>query len=1730
MRPSSSAPASEAGNTTPPRESALNSSFMSGIHDSGASRTTDITSGSGFSSMKSLRIKSGFKRGYFQPLHDGFVFLTRKKPSASNPIMQDLVATAQNSATESGGNVFELSEKLVKNLETYYTTLLSCDLPDDSAISISLQKAAEKIAKVIRDYKEKLGQFRDIDFDIRNGHIPNTLEDTGINLRQILFDRALSESSALIDKIEFELTEVEKKIATDESAVTNSISQLNAKDDKSENGVTKLKAEEAKKEQYEKFKKFKKFSVSIVKSKTEILVSASETMELAEDVAATHPPSLRTPDVSSFFSYQIDDADGDLSTSFLIDTSRRPDVTIFDGATATATSTQGDHVTAYTSFLQLFVNLIPLVGKYEDLPHKAREMLSLVFNQDDMTSFCFITDQTVQQQPISDNNRREFLKAVGKEYDKIAAINLIIKTYQAECSCAKICAIGDEYLRSMNAAPLTAVRIPAGAKNNKDKKEGKKITALERLSKHFAGEILIKLIDEDIKKLEPISSDSPSHQLKRKRKANLEEWKKRLIPATQEPENTKLFRYGFNSVCNSIRDGLCDLLDIPSRDRLSEIGSSYIEYYDDLVKQIIVRHFRISGVMLSWITNGLDDLAKKEKSITIYKIIADGFLEKLKSDPDLKETVERIKQSYVVGNRAYDFESTSPTAEPQSTITFAEFLAKILEERAEKFKALYLTFEKREFAFRSPPEARARSSAHDSAKDVSGVLNPLFSRTVAPETLSFDAELDAFNFVSDRSNLTHQNMMTLLRSSFVGSGIGEADYDKMVDKNIAIAVISEDNSIDTSLRDVILNFIGQEVPQDQASIALCRGHISTLGVIEGDTHWSALHLRRGVVGEGDAQIIHAYHMDSSGSISIPSAVTRVLSSIKTNVASFPASEVKERASAVLKNISFANCRNLPCDAQTDGYSCGYHTAFNLLRMHNHEESFEVAGAAAGNISDRVTQESASLDFDSFIRSKKAILQQHFNPASPTFSSADPDFDSKKIIHSTMTGDGDFFEKLESLMRIEEFFQRYGDGDIESAELLNSLKIEKLYKKIIGDCVEGIRVAAYTYDSPRINSTEELEEYLEKINTPSRCQNPKLLLPLLRKITGNIDNFVECLNADNLSEYDALLDSTTIATETLEAAGETLTTPSLGHDKMLNIFLIIGPGIEKEFVRIDTNIEALGKEKLSSVFDCRSEASYKKAIASIKEIISKNLDKDVHLITYGHGKRDRTIRLGKDVFPESIFNDLEHPRPFVLSVVSCHAGAGIDGLRDKMKESQTMIIYAGKRATISSSDTERVQEIIDSRDFVPQLISINANRSIKLTPPETIKIITRDGVRKFSPFESFKGGKKPSEKAILAEIIKQQIDVIGLLKPSEDSEEAKALSSLDLDKVLRESSAEMKRYLSDLAFMVAITKEDTKAEYLTHLVNDLGVDPIKTHDARNEKLSLIIETCAAGNLEMARFLIEKDAAQATLQTDSGLTPLMAACQNGKEEVVEFLLPFLTKEQVAQKNNDEDSAVTLACRSGCSLEILQSLMAKDEIDITEIKKDGCNILHDAAIGGNVEVFEFLYTQLEAIAVEYASQNNLNERTPTDEAIAKNHLAIVDFAIEHKLPFSETNLVGKKHLLFEAGLNGHNHLLDYLISHDLADLGDAEEDSGIFHILAAAEFDQKKIDLAAKLLSKGLGVEDLNTKNSAGKTAIDLAHDSGNERMVELFLEYSKPSERVVAESSSAFAESRSQPHRE
>lgn len=254
------------------------------------------------------------------------------------------------------------------------------------------------------------------------------------------------------------------------------------------------------------------------------------------------------------------------------------------------------------------------------------------------------------------------------------------------------------------------------------------------------------------------------------------------------------------------------------------------------------------------------------------------------------------------------------------------------------------------------------------------------------------SELNGYNQVHDQTLLSMQNVAWLLPEVFSknqGYGVDSTRASSYVGQQqggLLETIVIDPASDNEALTDEIIKFVGIDENQvreysDRASFALCSSSIKDGIEVGGSGHWTSLHLRK--VNKDDHIEIQAFYADSLGNqantddLSGIKAFNGVISKITQDQYQLSSnqerSDVHSRGLKKIKskNVVFKDISKVQCMQQNDNYSCGYHTARNLLVFHKMRND-ELSGA------DLSKDNSHSTSFDKFLEEYKSLLQKEFN--------------------------------------------------------------------------------------------------------------------------------------------------------------------------------------------------------------------------------------------------------------------------------------------------------------------------------------------------------------------------------------------------------------------------------------------------------------------------------------------------------------------------------------------------------------------------------------------------------------------------------------------------------------------------------------------------------------------------------------------------------------------------------
>ncbi len=340
---------------------------------------------------------------------------------------------------------------------------------------------------------------------------------------------------------------------------------------------------------------------------------------------------------------------------------------------------QGDHVTAYVTFLSAVIHSIPRVTRFRDLRKIIFDRLAFTFNDkkvgkssiSDRQSFIAkataIINNLRGDTPASNDNspsspqedesnfdriRRTIttkLKRNGFSQEAVDEMDRALKSNQQRTVCEEICAISNLFVNTINAEKFGSLGTDKSVENN----ESKAAYALEDLRTYYQ---LLKANKEVVLK---ISANGDKPDLKHPAvKRVIENNESAVSKKTVIGQFKKLQTQTPSSIATRLEDYFYTLLDldydklktelIELKTELEEDRKIYGESIIDdtlaiISKNLIRRHVRCMGILCCDIISGIIPETEGERRGEMLKALVDGFLERICTPRSKSSTsLERI--------------------------------------------------------------------------------------------------------------------------------------------------------------------------------------------------------------------------------------------------------------------------------------------------------------------------------------------------------------------------------------------------------------------------------------------------------------------------------------------------------------------------------------------------------------------------------------------------------------------------------------------------------------------------------------------------------------------------------------------------------------------------------------------------------------------------------------------------------------------------------------------------------------------------------------------------------------------------------------------------------------------------------------------------------------------------------------------------------------------------------
>jgi hypothetical protein len=350
---------------------------------------------------------------------------------------------------------------------------------------------------------------------------------------------------------------------------------------------------------------------------------------------------------------------------------------------------------------------------------------------------------------------------------------------------------------------------------------------------------------------------------------------------------------------------------------------------------------------------------------------------------------------------------------------------------------------------------------------------------------------DSFNQVSDKTNLTHANMLTSL-----------AKYQQYPDEiSVGIYSYSDPRIGINSMANDIADFY-HDPNKKNKSFVVCSGNLVQVDYgrgeigneLRGDNHWTTLNFHKDNQGKITAYYTDSLNGNSSDASKIPEPITKLIDHIN---------QVMPSRGGSYQNIEV---KKLLCESQPDLHKCGDYAVFNALALNQmSDEDFN-----ANKVKDviNLTHRNDSLQRDQdysgswvveytvndFCNQNREFLKQNYNSNN---SSSNQSSRQKSTPKPSMLCDNLAKNLEESLIIRNSCDHLNEDSMIATAIAISSIEEDNL--KFLNQLKDKIIASGINFN-PRVD--EDSIKLLDLISSPIIASNLEKFLPILTRIEAD----------------------------------------------------------------------------------------------------------------------------------------------------------------------------------------------------------------------------------------------------------------------------------------------------------------------------------------------------------------------------------------------------------------------------------------------------------------------------------------------------------------------------------------------------------------------------------------------------------------------------------------------------
>ncbi len=255
---------------------------------------------------------------------------------------------------------------------------------------------------------------------------------------------------------------------------------------------------------------------------------------------------------------------------------------------------------------------------------------------------------------------------------------------------------------------------------------------------------------------------------------------------------------------------------------------------------------------------------------------------------------------------------------------------------------------------------------------------------------------------------------------------------------------------------------------------------------------------------------------------------------------------------------------------------------------------------------------------------------------------------------------------------------------------------------------------------------------------------------------------------------------------------------------------------------------------------------------------------------------------------------------------------------------------------------------------------------------------------------------------------------------------------------------------------------------------------------------LMAACAAGHLDVATLLLDRDAKIDQGKTDNGWTALMAACAAGHLDVATLLLDRDAKIDQGKTDNGW-TALMAACQEG-HLDVATLLLDRDAKIDQGTTDNGWTALMAACAAGHLDVATLLLDR-DAKINQGTTDNGA---TALMAACAAGHLDVATLLLDRDAKINQGTTDNGATALMAACAAGHLDVATLLLDRD-AKIDQGKTDNGWTALMAACAAGH--LDVATLLLDRDAKINQGTTDN--GWTALIVASNANRMKVVGILL---------------------------